>query len=628
MSSYRSRSSLRVVTFLAAISLGILQASAQNQPDTPPATPLQEQPEVLSRGPVHEAFAEPVAIQTQGSLIVPVQPPANIQEVPPAERPQGSQFVWIPGYWSWDADRLGYIWVSACWRAAPPKMSWVPGYWSQVPGGWEWISGFWSPSGAQNIQYLPAPPVIEDLEPVTVQPSPDMIWVPPCMYWYNGHYVRRAGYWLTAQSSWVWVPAHYVVTPRGYVFADGHWDYSLDRRGVLFAPVYFSGSAHLRAGYTFSPGIVVDLGLLSVSLFTYPRYNHYYFGDYYDRAYLSIGIFPWFECRRHHTWYDPIYEHDRWQHRAVAHWEDHKRDEYLRRFNDRTLRPAHTFHEQEARLARLPESQRHASQTVKSLDVSISSRKTSIKFEQISTDTRQKISKQADAVRTYRDERTRWETPSSDRKTAQPSETHKPSSKPSTQHRQTVQPVEEHKPTLTQPTEQKQTIQPSETRKPSSKPSTGHRNTIQPSEEHKPTLPQPSEQKQTVQQSETRKPASKPSTGHRKTIQPSEEHKPTLTQPSEQKQTVQPIKEYEPALTQPSEHRQAGHSPERSGSPAAEPVSPQISAPSPARETRSFRSERVQVPASPVVGNSGRSGFFRKGPPAQPNDETKKRSAE
>jgi hypothetical protein len=29
-----------------------------------------------------------------------------------------------------------------------------------------------------------------------------------------------------------------------------------------------------------------------------------------------------------------------------------------------------------------------------------------------------------------------------------------------------------------------------------------------------------------------------------------------------------------------------------------------------------------------VVGNSGRSGFFRKGPPAQPDDETKKRSVE
>ena len=32
---------------------------------------------------------------------------------------EGAQFVWVPGYWSWDADRNGYIWVSACWRAAP-----------------------------------------------------------------------------------------------------------------------------------------------------------------------------------------------------------------------------------------------------------------------------------------------------------------------------------------------------------------------------------------------------------------------------------------------------------------------------------------------------------------------------
>ena len=173
MYSHRSHSATWIIIFLATISLGSLRLYAQvSDTDVPPATPAQEQPEVLSRGPVHEAFAEPVTMQTQDGLIASQQPPPNIEEVPPAERPQGSQFVWIPGYWSWDADRNSYIWVSACWRAAPPKMSWVPGYWSQVSGGWEWIAGYWAPAGVQNIEYLPAPPTVEDLEPVTVQPSP------------------------------------------------------------------------------------------------------------------------------------------------------------------------------------------------------------------------------------------------------------------------------------------------------------------------------------------------------------------------------------------------------------------------------------------------------------------------
>jgi hypothetical protein len=107
--------------------------------DGPPALPGLQQPEVLSRGSVHEAFAEPVNLQVQLGLVAPEPPPPNIAEVPPAERPQGQQFAWIPGYWSWDAARGGYIWVSACWRAAPPKMSWMPGYWLPAQSDWVWV---------------------------------------------------------------------------------------------------------------------------------------------------------------------------------------------------------------------------------------------------------------------------------------------------------------------------------------------------------------------------------------------------------------------------------------------------------------------------------------------------------
>ncbi len=470
MCSYRSRSATWIITFLATISLGSQRLSAQgsdtDQQTVPPAIPAQEQPEVLSRGPVHEAFAEPVVVQIQTGLIAPQQPPPNIQEVPPAEKPQGSQFVWIPGYWSWDADRSGYIWVSACWRAAPPKMSWVPGYWVQVSAGWEWIAGYWAPGTAKEIVYLPVPPEIQDVEAVTAQPSPDMIWVPPCMYWSNGQYIRRAGYWLTAQPDWIWVPSHYVVTPRGYIFAEGHWDYSLERRGVLFAPVYFPASVYLRAGFTFSPGIVVDTGLLRVSLFTYPSYCHYYFGDYYDSVYLSIGIFPWFEGHRHHIWYDPIYEHDRWHHRSDARWEEHERDEYHRRCDDKDLRPARTFREQESRMARLPESHRQDSQLVRRIgEPAVTGQKTSQKFEKIDIDTRQKISRQADAVHKFSDDRNRWESPATVRKTVQPPMEQKTDVMPSREHKRTIQPVEENQTTVAPAVNRRQTVQPTEERK-------------------------------------------------------------------------------------------------------------------------------------------------------------------
>src|SRR5512141_735640 len=120
------------IVLFSGLHLGVNTNGYVYAGDEPPPIPDQEQPEVLTRGPVHEAFAEPVPLQVQAGLIVSNAPPANIEEVPPAERPQGNHFVWVPGYWSWDADRNDFIWVSACWRVGPPNTYWVPGYWAQV----------------------------------------------------------------------------------------------------------------------------------------------------------------------------------------------------------------------------------------------------------------------------------------------------------------------------------------------------------------------------------------------------------------------------------------------------------------------------------------------------------------
>ena len=98
-----------------------------------PPVPYEEQPEVLTRGPVNEAFAQPVNLEIKTGLIAPNRPPADIEEVFPDERPAGDNFAWVPGYWAWDSDRNDYLWVSGCWRAVPPDMYWVPGYWSR-PG--------------------------------------------------------------------------------------------------------------------------------------------------------------------------------------------------------------------------------------------------------------------------------------------------------------------------------------------------------------------------------------------------------------------------------------------------------------------------------------------------------------
>jgi hypothetical protein len=427
--------------------------------DEPPPIPGQEQPEVLTRGPVHEAFAEPVPLEVEAGLIVPKPPPANIEEVPPAERPQGDPVVWVPGYWGWDADRNDYIWVSACWRVGPPNTYWVPGYWAQVTegqaaggggvqvgaggvqvrvgggvdvhvggaldlhvgggqaapvgaAGWEWVSGFWAPAGAaaQEIEYLPAPPAPVDLGPPGPPPSADNMWVPGCWYWREDQYIQRPGYWMQQQPNWVWEPSHYRWTPRGYVFEAGHWDYALDRRGVLFAPVYIPRSLYSRAGYSYSPSIALDLGVLSINLFSYPRYSHYYFGDYYDDAYLQAGIYPRFQSDTRHTYYDPIYTYDRWHYgQADTKWAANQRQAYDQRRADKGLRPARTYREMEARVAKMPEAQRRNVELARPIQTIVVSKASPLKFEQINTDARQKIAKQATDAHKFRDERVKWE---------------------------------------------------------------------------------------------------------------------------------------------------------------------------------------------------------------------------
>jgi hypothetical protein len=401
------------------IALALTTGRLYGDDTTPPPTPEQEQPEVLTSGPVHEAFAEPVNVEPQAGLVAPDEPPAAISEIPPDEKPQGTQFVWVPGYWAWDAGRHGYIWVSACWRAAPPKMYWVPGYWARVPEGWEWIPGFWAPVAGQKIEYLPAPPAIATLDPPGPPPTEDDVWVPPCQYWYQGRYVLRAGYWLRGQAGWVWIPSHYTWTPRGYVFVMGHWDYSLARRGVLFAPVYFPRHVYARPGFSYRLSIAIDLGVLHINLFTYPRYSHYCFGDYYDDTYLRIGIYPYYESGRVHTWYDPIYVHDRWRNRkTLVEWEKNERHEYDLRRADKDLRPPRTYHEMEVRLTRLPEPQRRNLQMARTF--SANARTASLRLQTMKSAERKRIAQQATDVHKFGEQRNRWESPAESHRTVPP----------------------------------------------------------------------------------------------------------------------------------------------------------------------------------------------------------------
>jgi hypothetical protein len=375
--------------------------------ESPPPIPSEEEPEVLNEGPIHEAFAQPVALDSQAGIVSPNEPMAAIAERPASERPKGSQYVWIPGYWAWDTTRNDYVWVSGCWRVPPANMSWMPGYWNKVPQGWQWVPGFWIPTArAGQIEYLPQPPEIVDIEPPVVTGVSYGIWVPPCYYWHDGRYILRSGYWLVPRGDWVWIPSHYAWTPHGYVFVSGYWDRVLTSRGLLYAPVYFPRHYYRRPGFTYSLGVIVNVGNLELSLFSYPHYCHYYFGDYYGDFYIGLGIYPWFEFETHHFWYDPIFVHHRWHYRRTSpHWEEHVRQEYDLRRGDSSLRPPRTYRELEARSSEASVRQRSDLRMVEPVQSYAKSKNAPFKFSRMNDKQRDGIVSRTNEINNFRRER-------------------------------------------------------------------------------------------------------------------------------------------------------------------------------------------------------------------------------
>ncbi|MEI7927292.1 MAG: hypothetical protein WCH40_01980 [Verrucomicrobiales bacterium] len=156
-------------------------------------------------------------------------------------------------------------------------------------------------------------------------------------------YAWQPGYWEPAQTNWIWIPAHYQWTRRGYVFIDGYWDYSVGRRGVVFAPVRFSHDYYDRPDYSYTPSTVIVLNVFLNHLFVRPSYGHYYFGDYYAPRFRDDGFYASYSYRSGRRGYDPIYTHSLWEHRDDSNWERSRRDDFEYYRDHEEARPPHTW---------------------------------------------------------------------------------------------------------------------------------------------------------------------------------------------------------------------------------------------------------------------------------------------
>jgi len=299
--------------------------------------------EVLGRGPVHEAFAQPLE-EVQAGPVAPKPPPEPIEEQPPEQRPEGDAVQWVPGYWQWDDERSEFLWVSGLWRNPPPSRKWVPGSWRQTDNGFQWSNGFWTPEASEDLQYLPAPPAAVEEGPSVESPGEDYTYVPGLWVYRETRYLWRPGYWLQCRPGWVWQPAHYVSTPAGCLYVAGCWDYPLESRGLLFAPVCFRDGIYPRV---WTPRYTVGLDFLPSALFVRRGHGHYYYGDYFTAGYRRSGFTPWTDYRFARNAYDPLFGYYR-SVNSGRPWERNVRGLYADRFAGRADRPPHNLLQQNA----------------------------------------------------------------------------------------------------------------------------------------------------------------------------------------------------------------------------------------------------------------------------------------
>jgi hypothetical protein len=372
----------------------LLGVSAALVPPADPPTPALDHIAVQARGPVHEAFAQPSEPSPQPRDVVPRQPPDPIPEEPPAQRPSGKDVQWIPGYWGWDADRNNYVWVSGFWRVPPPGRRWVSGHWFKSDEGWQWVSGFWQRANADVPEYHDAPPASLDDGPPVPQPSEDSIYVPGGWVPGDDRYGWRPGYWSRPEPGWVWNPPSYRWTPAGCLYIDGYWDYPLEDRGLLFAPVWLDAPLWSVPSWRFRPSYAVLAGTFLDWLWLPPNQGHYYFGDYYGPRYAGRGFRPWHQNRT-----DPLVSYYRWRNHNDRTWWPGLESTFAARQSGQLPLPPRTLAEQIRKPA--------APAVIAPLDQLASTRSG---FGVVPTGTRAQIRTSVDALRQTSLDRSRAET--------------------------------------------------------------------------------------------------------------------------------------------------------------------------------------------------------------------------
>lgn len=78
-------------------------------------------------------YAAPVRVEV-------APPPPRVEVVPPPR----VGYVWVPGFWAWDAPARRHVWVEGRWEAVRSQAHYVPPHWRADGPFWVFEPGRWA----------------------------------------------------------------------------------------------------------------------------------------------------------------------------------------------------------------------------------------------------------------------------------------------------------------------------------------------------------------------------------------------------------------------------------------------------------------------------------------------------
>ncbi len=256
--------------------------------------------EIVDRGFIHEAFMP----KENGTLIlkgVQQPPPEAVREKAPSQNNPNLQ--WIPGYWHWSDEHQDFYWITGVWRRPPPGLLWTTGKWIKKDNEWVWLKGFWSTKEESGLQTVPAFPPNPIDERVPAPPNAEFFWIPGFWTWNKetGKYHWLSGRWDLFDPKWIYIPAHYESREKGVVFIPGYWDWTLNQRGIAYAPVFINSSQKDSQNAFLPSAIVPESLIMEIYYPWWPSYlSHYqYHFNYHPDLWEQWNVVPpWWKWKQ------------------------------------------------------------------------------------------------------------------------------------------------------------------------------------------------------------------------------------------------------------------------------------------------------------------------------------------